>query len=92
VTVDTKKLTKDEMKELDALKGHYPTLPGYHADADALRTNALAFVYTVPPKAKAKDPKKTPEDDQIVMPSDRQEVILIIIDNRKTSSPNPSKQ
>jgi len=95
VMVDTKKLSKDELKELTALKGYYPELPGYHADADSLRNNALAFVYTVPPKTKAKDTKdtkKTPEDDLIVLPTDRQEVILIIVDNRKATTPAPAKQ
>jgi hypothetical protein len=77
VNVDTKKLSKQEKADLDALKGVYPRLPGYFAEPDVLRTNVQADVYTkIPPK----DVKKKTDDDP-VLPSDRQEVVVIVIIN-----------
>ncbi len=86
VLVDTKKLSKDELHDLDMLKSYYPDLPGYHAEADVLRTNAMVFVYTPKLKAAPKSTKKKIDNDDPVatLPTDRQEVILVIVDNRKT--------
>ena len=75
VNVDTKKLSKQEKADLETLKGVYPRLPGYYAEPDVLRNNAMAEVYTKVPTKEAK--KKT--DDDVVLPSDRQEVVVIVI-------------
>jgi len=80
-------------EDLERLKGKHKDIPGYEAQSDVLRANALAYVYTPKLKAAApKDPKKkTDDDDQVVLPTDRQEVILIIVDNRKASSTIPKR-
>jgi len=63
-------------------------VPGYQAEADALRTNVMVAVYTpkIDPSAK-KDAKKKMDDDDVVLPPDRLEVILVIIDNGVKAAP-----
>jgi len=74
---DKGELVTPTKEELKALKGKHQDLPGYEATAEVLRGNAQAAVYT--PRTKAKDLKKTTDDDPVL--TDRQEVILVIVIN-----------
>jgi len=86
LNVDTKKLTKEELADLDVLKGVYADLPGYFAEADALRANLDVAVYT-PKGATGGTTKKKKLDDDDVVVGDRQTVILIIIQNQVAAPP-----
>lgn len=73
-------LKKWTAKELAALKGN-SKLPGYPADAEALKAGQVVQVYlaktkTPPPKGKAKGGLKIEDDEE---PRTRPEVVMIVI-------------
>jgi len=72
-------------KDLEKLKGKHPDLPGYHAEADALRNNLTVTVYVskTPPAQK----KKKVDDDDTPVVSDRREAIIIFIENQVAAPP-----
>jgi hypothetical protein len=79
-------LTKADKERLKGKLKDY--VPGYQAEADALKNNVMVAVYTpkIDPAAKKVEKKKT-DDDDAPLPSDRLPVILVIVDNQVAAAP-----
>jgi len=68
-------------KDLERLKGKHTDLPGYHAEADALRNGLMVAVYVPKTTAAPQKKKKAADDDDDMVATDRQIVNIIIISN-----------
>ncbi len=74
---DKGKLKKLTAKELKALKGTDPSLPGFPADFDNLKPGQMVKVYL--PKAKKDTTRSKPKDRDLLADKEKPKVTMIVI-------------